>query len=384
MRHIFKITLSAMLGLCLTSAYAQNDLGKADDIGRIVLSPVVISNANIPKFAENVLNNKLTQIAAKNGVAGNVVEKRFVITANVIELTKDITPTAPPMIALTVAPTIYIGDAVTGTLYSSCQLDAVKGVGNNETKAYLAAIKNININNPEIVRCINEGKEKIIEFYNSQIDFLLAEAESMVQSQQYDEAMAKLAAVPDVCKDAYTKAVGKIGEIYQQKIDKQGLELYNEAYATWNTAKNQESAEKVVEILAQINPFSSAAPKGRALVKSVEGHYAAIAARRREIEERNWAFKMQQYNDAREDRNTERDQNHEYRMDQSAKDHEYRTQKASFDYDVQMEQARSGAEVYKVALQEVKGVVKDFCGTNKSSFGKAAENLGNKLASWFK
>ena len=384
MRHIFKITLSAMLGLCLTSAYAQNDLGKADDIGRIVLSPVVISNANIPKFAENVLNNKLTQIAAKNGVAGNVVEKRFVITANVIELTKDITPTAPPMIALTVAPTIYIGDAVTGTLYSSCQLDAVKGVGNNETKAYLAAIKNININNPEIVRCINEGKEKIIEFYNSQIDFLLAEAESMVQSQQYDEAMAKLAAVPDVCKDAYTKAVGKIGEIYQQKIDKQGLELYNEAYATWNTAKNQESAEKVVEILAQINPFSSAAPKGRALVKSVEGHYAAIAARRREIEERNWAFKMQQYNDAREDRNTERDQNHEYRMDQSAKDHEYRTQKASFDYDVQMEQARSGAEVYKVALQEVKGVVKDFCGTNKSSFSKAAENLGNKLASWFK
>ena len=384
MRHIFKITLSAMLGLCLTSAYAQNDLGKADDIGRIVLSPVVISNANIPKFAENVLNNKLTQIAAKNGVAGNVVEKRFVITANVIELTKDITPTAPPMIALTVAPTIYIGDAVTGTLYSSCQLDAVKGVGNNETKAYLAAIKNININNPEIVRCINEGKEKIIEYYNSQIDFLLAEAESMVQSQQYDEAMAKLAAVPDVCKDAYTKAVGKIGEIYQQKIDKEGLELYNEAYATWNTAKNQESAEKVVEILAQINPFSSAAPKGRALVKSVEGHYAAIAARRREIEERNWAFKMQQYNDAREDRNTERDQNHEYRMDQSAKDHEYRTQKASFDYDVQMEQARSGAEVYKVALQEVKGVVKDFCGTNKSSFGKAAENLGNKLASWFK
>ena len=384
MRHIFKITLSAMLGLCLTSAYAQNDLGKADDIGRIVLSPVVISNANIPKFAENVLNNKLTQIAAKNGVAGNVVEKRFVITANVIELTKDITPTAPPMIALTVAPTIYIGDAVSGTLYSSCQLDAVKGVGNNETKAYLAAIKNININNPEIVRCINEGKEKIIEFYNSQIDFLLAEAESMVQSQQYDEAMAKLAAVPDVCKDAYTKAVGKIGEIYQKKIDQEGLVLYNEAYATWNTAKNQESAEKVVEILAQINPFSSAAPKGSAIVKSVEGHYAAIAARRREIEERNWAFKMQQYNDAREDRNTERDQNHEYRMDQSAKDHEYRTQKASFDYDVQMEQARSGAEVYKVALQEVKGVVKDFCGTNKSSLGKAAENLGNKLASWFK
>lgn len=376
MKVISKFFVAVVFSLCHVCAYAQNTLGKTDDVGRIVLSPVVVSNANIPAYAETVLNNKLTQIAARNGVAGNVVDERFVITANLMELTKDITPTAPPMIALTLSPTIYIGDVVTGTLYSSCQIESVKGVGNTETKAYLNAIKNINAAHPEVVRCINEGKEKIIEYYNSQIDFLLAEAESLVQSQQYDEAMARLAAVPDVCKDAYTKAVAKIGEVYQKKIDLQGLELYNEAYAQWSTAKTSESAEKVVELLAQINPFSSAAAKGRTLVKSVEAHYAEIVARRREIEERNWAFKMQQYNDAREDKNTARDQDHDYRM-----------QKSSFDYDVQMEQARNGAEVYKLALQEVKGVVKDFCNGSSSSttsaVGDAANELVVKVKSWF-
>ena len=400
-----KLILSVVLGLCFSAAFAQNNLGKADDIGRIVLNPCVVSNATIPQYAEKALTNKLQQVAAKNGVGGNAIEPRFVITANLIELTKDITPTAPPMIALTLSPTIYIGDAVTGTLYSSCEIESVKGVGNTETKAYLNAIKNISVNHPAVVRCINEGKEKIIEYYNSQIDFLIAEAESLAQSQQFDEAMVKLAAVPDICKDAYMKAVGKIGEIYQQKIDLAGDVLYNEAYAQWNTAKTQESAEKVVELLAQINPLSAAAAKGRKLVKSVEAHYAAIAARRREIEERNWAFKMQQYNDSREDRNTERDQNHEYRMQGQEMnheyrmqgqemDHEYRMQKSSYDYEVQMEHAKSGAAVAEYALQEVKGVVAMMSSGNSgrtsassssvtTTIVEKANVMVDKLASWF-
>ena len=402
MKKIFMF--SVLLGLGMSMASAQNNLGKTDDIGRIVLSPYVVSNASIPQYAESVLNNKLQQIAAKNGVGGSAVEKRFVITANVMELSKDITATAPPMVALTLSPTIYIGDAVSGTLYSSCQIESVKGVGNTETKAYLNAIKNINVNHPAVVSCINEGKSKIIEFYNSQIDFLLAEAESMAQSQNFDEAMVKLAAVPDVCKDAYMKAKDKIGEIYQRKIDLAGDQLYNEAYAQWNTAKTAASAEKVVELLAQINPLSAAAAKGRTLVKSVESHYAAIAARRREIEERNWAFKMQQYNDSREDRNTARDQNHEYRMTGQAQDHEYRMQKSSYDYEVQMEHAKSGAAVAEYALQEVKDVVSVMSAGNggrtvsstthtvssssASSFSAALDETATavltKVSSWFK
>lgn len=369
--NIFLCVFLSFISLCTLSASAQNNLGKTDDIGRIVLSPFVASNSNVPAFAESVLNNKLQQVAAKNGVAGNVVDRRFVITANLMEMSKDITPTAPPKVAITLSPSIYIGDLQSGTLYASCQLPDVKGVGNNDTKAYLNAIKNINVSHPEVVKCIEEGKVKIVEFYNSQIDFLIAEAESMVQSQQFDEAMAKLAAVPDVCKDAYTKAVGKIGEIYQKKIDLEGLKLYNEAYAQWNTAKTKESAEAVVELLAQINPLSSAAAKGRTLVKSVESHYAAIAARRREIEERNWAFKMQQYNDNREDKNTARDQEHEYKM-----------QKSNFDYEVQMEQAKNGAEVYKYALQEVKGVVNTFC-KNTPNVSESSNTILLKVKSWF-
>ena len=361
-----------MLCMFCMTANAQNNKGKTDDIGRIALSPYVISNANIPSYAISVVENKLSQIVAKQGLGSNAIDQRFVITANLVEVSKEITATAPPMVALKLTPTIYIGDIITGDLYASCELPEIKGVGNNETKAYLSAVKAIRTNNPAIVQCIEEGKTKIIEFYNSQIDFIMAEAESMVESQQYDEAMVKLAAVPKVCKEAYAKAYEKIGEVYQKKIDLEGDKLYNEANSTWNTAKNKESAEKVVELLAQINPLSAAAEKGRALVKKVESHYAELVARRREIEERNWAFKMQQYNDEQENIVANRENEHEYRM-----------QKAEFDYEVHMEKARNGADASEYALQEVKSVISTMSNNNKKEEKKSDNFIVMKIKSWF-
>ena len=361
-----KRILSIIIGLiCTIPAVCQNTAGKADDLSRLVLTPCVISNSDIPSYASSVLKNKLNQIVTKHGVGGTSVAPRFVITANLMEIGKDFTTTAPPMIAMTLSPTVYIGDTQTGDLYASCQIKDVKGV-----------------NSPEITQCINTGKIRIIEYYNSQIDFILAEAESLSQSQSYDEAMVKLAEVPQICKDAYLKAYEKIGQIYQKKIDTEGDKLYNEAYAQWNTAKNEASAQKVVELLAQINPLSAAAPKGRTLVKAVEGHYSAIAARRREIEERNWQFKMQQYADQRADIVTER----EYRQANIVADrdnkHEYDMQKLNFDYDVEMERARSGADAALFALQEVKGVVNTIS-TGKSNDGEISSMIEKRVSAWF-
>ena len=273
------------------------------------------------------------------------------------------------MIAMTLSPTIYIGDAQTGDLYASCEVKNVKGVGENETKAYLDAIKKINVNSPEMVQCINTGKTRIIEFYNSQIDFLIAEAESLVNSQKYDEAMMLLSTVPDVCKEAYEKAMQKISVVYKTKIDTEGAALYNEAYALWKSNKSKESALKVVELLAQINPLSSAAKQGRTLVASVESHWAEIEARRRELEERAWAFKMKQYDDSQAEKTAQREMDHEYRM-----------QESSFDYEVQMKRAETGVDAANLALQEVKSVVKTM------STGKSGDrlNLTAKISSWFK
>ena len=235
-------------------------------------------------------------IASKNGVAGKSIDQRFIITANLVEVSRDITATVPPMVALTLTPAIYIGDAISGELFSSYELPPVKGVGDNETKAYMNAVKNININNPAIADCVTDGKNKIISYYNSQIDLIIADANALAKSGNYDEAMYILAAVPNVCKDAYIKAVGKIEEIYLQKINEEGEWLYNEALAQWSSSKTDESAQKVVELLSSINPLSIAASKGRTLSQNIN------------------AFQMQKYKDEREYIKRQQEIEHEENM----------------------------------------------------------------------
>ena len=358
MKTIYTILLYLV---CILPAWCQNNVGKADDMSRLVLTPCVVSNSSIPSYANAVVKNKLNQIVTKNGVGGNSLNQRFVITINLVEITKEFTATAPPMIALALSPTIYVGDGETGELYSSCQIKEVKGVGENETKAYLDAIKRINVNNSDVATCIEEGKVRIVEYYNSQIDFIIAESESLLNSERYDESMALLASVPTVCKDAL-----------------------------WNSSKSKDTALQVVELIAQINPLSKSAKQGRTIVASIEAHWAEIEARRRELEERAWAFKMQQYNDARADKQAEFEfkvQQHNDNMADRAQtremDHEYRMKKATFDYDVEVKRAENGTEAALMALQEVKGVMNTIS-TGKSNDSKLNKVIEQKVAAWLK
>lgn len=381
MKRLF-LTLVSLI--CVLPLCAQNTLGKADDLARIVLTPLVVDGTGVPAYANNMIKNKLNQIVTQHGVGGNCANPRFVITANLVTVTKDVTATMPPMVAITVAPTIYVGDGQTGELYASCQLPEVKGVGENDTKAYVAAIRRINVNSPEVVNCINTGKAKIIEYYNTQIDFLLAEADAMTKSQLYDDAMMLLATVPSVCKEAYERAMAKVADVYQTKIDVEGAAKLNQAYAQWHAHKTEDSALIVVGLLAEINPMSKSAAEGRKLVAEVESHYTAIEQRRREIEERNWAFKMQQYQDAREDkkaelefRKTQQTMDHEYRTTGQSNDHEYRMTSSKFNYEVEMERARNGAYAAEMALNEVKSVVATMSPqkSSSSSLGCIAKNV---------
>lgn len=143
-------------------------------------------------------------------------------------------------------------------------------------------------------------------------------------------------------------------------------------------------------MIAQINPLSKSAKQGRTIVASIEAHWAEIEARRRELEERAWAFKMQQYNDARADKQAEFEfkvQQHNDNMADRAQtremDHEYRMKKATFDYDVEVKRAENGTEAALMALQEVKGVMNTIS-TGKSNDSKLNKVIEQKVAAWLK
>jgi hypothetical protein len=289
MKKIFLfIVLSALLSARF--AEAQNTLGKTEDLGRISLTPVVSDEITaLPAEARSFLVNKLQQIATMNGLGGKMHNPWFVITANVALLSKDIVAGPPQMIAQNIEVTFYIADYRQKIMLSTAAL-SIKGVGTNETKAIIDAIKNIKVTNPELKMFVETGKNSIIEYYNSHCDFILADADAKNSQKLYREAIFTLTAVPDVCKDCYMKANKAVGPVYKRYVDFQCKVLLHQAQTDWMSSQNSTGAEIAGHSLTLIDPEAECYGEARQFM-------AQVAQKVLEDEKRDIAFVMKIHDD---------------------------------------------------------------------------------------
>jgi len=274
MKNCIKIFVTLLLFIITSiSSYAQNNIDKTDDFGRIILNEYVSEQIEgLPLSAKRTLSNKLSQIVLKNGMGGSVLIPRFIITPNIIVLTKDLLATAPPMTAITLDITFYIGDGIDGTLFISESIE-LKGIGTNETKAYIAAIKQINPDSPAVQNFVNKGKNKIIEYYNSQCEFLLKEAYSKGERKEYDEAIASLLGVPKVCKDCFERSQEATISLYHLKMENECSERIQAS----NIAIANEDWDEAIDLLYGILPDVSCYKKSQKLLKEIEDYRCSDA-----------------------------------------------------------------------------------------------------------
>lgn len=267
--------------------FAQNEKGSTNDVARITLAAYVPQQIDkMPDAARSMLTNKLNQIVTQNGMGGSANSERFIITANVNVISKDLTATAPAMTAFVLDVTLYIGDGIVGTKFSSTSI-SVKGVGENETKAYISAIKSISPTNPAIQSFVESGKAKIVEYYNSKCNFIIKDAQALVSQNQYDEAIFKLTSVPEVCKDCYDKCMDAIGPIYQKQIDRNCKLKLAEANSLWSANQTLETANEVGGLLSEIDPSASCFVEVKVLSNK-------ITTRVKDLDAREWKYNLRE------------------------------------------------------------------------------------------
>lgn len=187
---------------------------------------------------------------------------------NISVLSKDVVAGAPPKVALNLEVAFYIGDGINGVKYGSAAVMA-KGVGSTETKAYVSALRNISSSNKDLAQLIDTAKERILEYYNDGCDFILKEADNLAAQNKFDEALYALSSVPVVSKECFNKAQDRIGDVYQQMIDRDCDMLLNQATNAWNAGQNYEAAVEATELLNQIEPESACFSKVKTLSKSI-------------------------------------------------------------------------------------------------------------------
>lgn len=237
----------------------------------------------IPSSAQSILINKLGQVITQNGISDNVYNSRFIITPKIDVLTKDVLPTAPPQVAINLQVTFYIGDGVAGNLFSSETIQ-VKGVGSNENKAYIEAIKQIKPKDKQLQDFIAKGKAKIIDYYNTNCAQIIAESTTLENQNNLEEAMSLLINVP-VSSDCFDKVKGKIEGIYTKTINRDCKIKLNEAQAIWSANQDIQAANDAAYILSTVDPQASCFGEVKSLFSKIE-------SRAKELKDRDWNYKL--------------------------------------------------------------------------------------------
>ncbi len=263
----------------------------------------VVADDDIPAGAVKNIETKLQRALAANGIGDMDYTQRFVLAAKVDVVQNDVMPSNPPKVSKKLDLTLMVGDVVENKIYETCTMH-LAGIGTNDTKAFISAFSRVNPKNEELQAMLAAAKDEIISYYENDCDFIISNANSLAGQQKYDEAIARLMSVPEVCKDCYEKCQAASARIYEQRLDAECSALLNEAKNEWMHSKDAETAVKVAGIISRINPLW---PGNKEVVKFRDEISAKLSA----DEKREWdmmvkkyedeqAFKKQQYEDERQ------------------------------------------------------------------------------------
>ena len=266
--------LFLFIGIVLVS-FAQNK-------GSVSIHATVVDDAIPAEAAKNILT-KMQRMLTSCNIIDNGAD-RFVLTVRVNITSKDVAPTTPARISEKMEITFLVGDIVDNKLYESFTIES-SGIGITEAKAFISAFQRINVNNQEIKAMLERAQAKIVDYYVNHCDDILAKVNTLSSQQKYDEAMFYLMGIPDVCSDCYKRCHSIAASIYDQKLTADGKVLLNKARNEWLAGQDYAAANRVADILVQINPQSSVYAEAMKLQNS-------ISAKLQADEQRAWQLKM--------------------------------------------------------------------------------------------
>lgn len=222
-------------------------------IPMMVLVPQQVDT--LAPMAQSKLEAKMRQIVTKNGMEGGVSFSNFCLVANMTEGSKEVTSGLRPLVTITSDLELFIGNNYTGEKFASTSI-TLSGAGRNESKAYTSAFGNISTGNAQIQKFLKDAKQKVSQYYETQVPKIITQARGFAIRREFEEALCLLSSVP-TCSSKYEDVESCMLEIYQQYVDYDCAVKVNKARAIWNASQDKEGAALAGAYLASIDPASS-------------------------------------------------------------------------------------------------------------------------------
>ena len=285
-----KRRIKTLMAACVAAILSVSVAAQEHATG-ISLKAVVVDD-DIPAAAVKNIETKLQRALASNGIGDMDNTQRFVLAAKVDVVQNDVMPSNPPRVSKKLDLTLMVGDVVENKIYETCTM-SLAGIGTNDAKAFVSAFSRVNPNNEDLQTMLAAAKEEIMAYYENNCDYIISNANSLAGQQKYDEAIARLMSVPEVCMECYEKCRAAAVEIFGQKLDADCTGLLNEAKNEWMHSKDAEAAAKVAGIISRIDPLWPDYPE---VVKFRNEISAKLSA----DEKREWDIMVKKYEDERQ------------------------------------------------------------------------------------
>lgn len=260
-------------------------VGNGGDSWLVPIAVVAASQSDIPQTVNTYIEDKLHQIVSDNGLGSSDYQGRFIITASIVSVSKDIVPGPPKQVVENLDITFYIVDNVEHKVFSSVTVPA-KVVEASDEKALIKAIRTLNINNPNINAFVKVGRDKIVAYYSSRADQIIRTAKSLAKQRKFDEAFYELAAIPEECGEAYTRALETAETIYLEYVNYLCDVNLAKARAAWTAEQNANGATVAGEYLSQIYPDAKCYGEAQKLFNQIKDKVLD-----------DWKFEIRKYED---------------------------------------------------------------------------------------
>ncbi len=285
-----KIQLTIISLFFWAGVNAQNTADTQDNyLGKITLSVTRPENPDgLTASQISKLQTRALAIAARNGIGGVSYSTNFVITPKLDIYDTEVAEGMRNITVVTTELTLAIKQSNNGLVFSTYS-KSIKGAGFNKEDALNNAISQINASDPKAKEFVEEGKKKILAFYNSKCSDILTEADKYAGMNNYERALAILMSVPVEATPCYNKIKDKsisIFKLYQKKQCQSQIQV----------AKSQIAGKQfmgALQTLSFIDPTSSCINESRSLIAATESKISAEEKRQWEMEKEKMKNNME-------------------------------------------------------------------------------------------
>ncbi len=259
---------------------------QSDNIGKIALSVVMpendddMSTSNISK-----LETKITQILTASGVSATGYNNNFVIYPKfAINETSVVESGLQDITIINCELSLYIKQVDNNLIFSTISIP-LKGNGKDKQISITNAISKINVKDPEFQSFIDNGKSKIIAYYELKCDDIITKSETLLRMRDFEQALGLLMTVPEEVY-CYKKIKEKSIVAYKSYQNQKCNSMLQEAKSKLAT----NNYNSTLDILSQIDPSTSCFKESQTLIEKTAGKVD-------QEEKKKCEFLMKVYND---------------------------------------------------------------------------------------